>query len=122
MSVVALVACLVWWLAARDWRFGIPVVGVAATWLPWFQYANRPIFYFYAIIILPWMVIGLTLVLGKVLGPRDASPTRRMWGAAVIGGVVLLVVLNFAYIYPLLTGQVIPYDAWRDRMWFTSWV
>ncbi|GAA5033882.1 dolichyl-phosphate-mannose--protein mannosyltransferase [Actinopolymorpha pittospori] len=122
MSVVALVACLVWWLAARDWRFGIPVVGVAATWLPWFQYANRPIFNFYAIIILPWMIIGLTLVLGKVLGPRDASPIRRMWGAAVLGGVVLLVVLNFAYIYPLLTGQTIPYDAWRQRMWFTSWV
>ncbi len=122
LAVIALAGCLVWWVLGRDWRFGIPMVGVAATWLPWFQYANRPIFYFYAIIILPWMIIGLTLVLGKALGPRDAPPRRRMWGAAVLGGVTLLVVLNFAYVYPILTDQVIPYDAWLRRMWFRSWV
>ena len=122
LAVIALAGCLVWWILGRDWRFGIPVVGVAATWLPWFQYANRPIFYFYAIIILPWMVVGLTLVLGKALGPRDSSPRRRMWGAAVLGGVALLVLLNFAYVYPILTDQVIPYDAWLRRMWFRSWV
>ncbi|WP_020580392.1 dolichyl-phosphate-mannose--protein mannosyltransferase [Actinopolymorpha alba] len=121
-AVIALGACLVWWLAGRDWRFGVPVIGVVATWLPWFQYASRPIFYFYAIVILPWLVIGLTLVLGKILGPADASPRRRMWGAAIVGGFTLLVVLNFAYLYPILTNQPIPYEEWHSRMWFTSWV
>jgi dolichyl-phosphate-mannose-protein mannosyltransferase len=121
-AVLALVACAVWWLAARDWRFGVPVVGVAATWLPWFAYTNRPIFYFYAVVILPWLVIGVTLVAGKILGPPDAPPRRRMWGAAAVGGFTLLVLLNFAYLYPILTDQVIPYDAWLQRMWFRSWV
>lgn len=121
-AVFALAACLVWWVAGRDWRFGVPVVGVAATWLPWFLYTNRPIFYFYSIIILPWLVIAVTLVLGKILGPRDAPPSRRMWGAALVGGFTLLVLLNFAYLYPILTDQVIPYDAWLRRMWFRTWV
>ena len=121
-AVLALVACLVWWLAGRDWRFGVPIVGVAATWLPWFAYTDRPIFYFYAIMILPWLVIGITLVLGKILGPADASPSRRTWGAAVVGGFTVLVLLNFAYLYPVLTDQVLPYDDWLRRMWFRSWV
>jgi dolichyl-phosphate-mannose-protein mannosyltransferase len=121
-AVLALVACGVWWVAGRDWRFGIPLVGVAATWLPWFAYTDRPIFYFYAIVILPWLIIGVVLVLGKILGPADASPNRRMWGAAAVGGFTLLVLLNFAYLYPVLTDQVIPYDQWLSRMWFRSWV
>ncbi|HEY6737497.1 MAG TPA: phospholipid carrier-dependent glycosyltransferase, partial [Actinopolymorphaceae bacterium] len=121
-ATAALVVCLVFWLAGRDWRFGVPVIGVAATWLPWLNWSDRPIFYFYAIVILPWMVIAVTLVLGKLLGPRDASPERRMWGAALAGGYVLLVVLNFAYLYPILTDQMIPYTEWLSRMWFNSWV
>ncbi len=121
-GVLALVACLVWWLAGRDWRFGVPLVGVAATWLPWFSYTDRPIFYFYAVMILPWTVIAVTLVAGKILGPEDAPPGRRSWGAAVVGAFTLLVLLNFAYLYPILTDQVIPYDDWLRRMWFRSWV
>ncbi|REF35749.1 dolichyl-phosphate-mannose-protein mannosyltransferase [Thermasporomyces composti] len=121
-AVLALVASLVWWLGARDWRFGVPVVGVAATWLPWFLYTDRPIFYFYAVMILPWLVIAVTLVCGKLLGPEDASPRRRVWGAAAVGGFTLLVLVNFAYLYPILTDQVIPYEDWLRRMWFRSWV
>lgn len=121
-SVIAVIACIVFWLAGRDWRFGIPVLGVAATWLPWFQYDDRPIFYFYAIVILPFLVIGATLVLGKILGPPDAPPNRRMWGAALVGGFVLLVALNFAYLFPILTDQTITYAEWLSRMWLKTWV
>ncbi len=42
------------WVARRDWRFGLVVVGVVSTWLPWFRYDDRPIFSFYAIAILPF--------------------------------------------------------------------
>lgn len=121
-GVLALVACGFWWLLARDWRFGVPIVGVAATWLPWFAWAGRPIFYFYASAILPWVVIGLALVLGKIIGPREAALERRLWGAGLAAGFVVLVVANFAYLYPILTDQTIPYDAWMQRMWLKSWV
>ena len=39
----------IWWLGGRDWRFGVPVVAALSTYLPWFAYADRPLFFFYAI-------------------------------------------------------------------------
>jgi dolichyl-phosphate-mannose--protein O-mannosyl transferase len=41
----------------------------------------------------------------------------------VAGAYVMLVALNFAYFYPIYTGQVIPYEAWQARIWLGSrWV
>ena len=56
------------WVGARDWRFGVAVVGALSTWLPWLPYDDRPIFSFYAIITLPFMVLAITLLLGRMLG------------------------------------------------------
>lgn len=121
-GVAAIVACGVIWVGSRDWRFGIPLFGLAATWVPWFLFTNRPQFFFYASVILPWLVIGITLCLGKILGPPEPGSPRRIWGAAIVGGYLVLVLLNFAYLYPILTGQTIPYEDWLERMWFGSWV
>ena len=35
------------------------VVGVASTWLPWLLYDDRPIFSFYAVLSLPFVVLAL---------------------------------------------------------------
>ena len=67
-GVVALLYAVAMWLGARDWRFGVAVVGTASTWLPWLAYDDRPIFLFYAIAILPFLVIALTLGIGKLVG------------------------------------------------------
>jgi hypothetical protein len=32
------------------------------------------------------------------------------------------VLLNLAYLYPVLTAQVIPYSSWLSRMWFSRWI
>jgi dolichyl-phosphate-mannose--protein O-mannosyl transferase len=41
---------------------------------------------------------------------------------AVIAGVyVVLVVLNFAYFYPVFTGHSIPYADWLHRVWLSNW-
>jgi len=32
------------------------------------------------------------------------------------------VLLNFAYLYPVLTAEVIPYASWLSRMWFRRWI
>jgi dolichyl-phosphate-mannose--protein O-mannosyl transferase len=40
----------------------------------------------------------------------------------VVGAFVVLVVLNFAYIWPILTDKVLPHPAWLSRMWFKSWI
>ncbi|GAA1835782.1 dolichyl-phosphate-mannose--protein O-mannosyl transferase [Microlunatus capsulatus] len=120
-AVFALGAAVLLWVGGRDWRFGIPVVGVLAAWLPWFSHDTRPLFYFYAIAIIPFSVMAVALCLGRVLGPRDAGD-RRMVGAIVVGAFVALVAANFAYLYPILTDTLLPYPAWLSRMWFRSWI
>ncbi|HEY5847056.1 MAG TPA: phospholipid carrier-dependent glycosyltransferase [Microlunatus sp.] len=120
-GVIALIAAAILWIGARDWRFGIPVVGVLSVWLPWFSYSDRPIFYFYAIAIVPFTVMAIALCLGKLIGDARAGD-RRMIGTIVAGSFVALVGANFAYLYPILADQVLPYPDWRARMWFRSWI
>jgi dolichyl-phosphate-mannose-protein mannosyltransferase len=121
-GVVALVAAGVLWLGARDWRFGVAVVGTLSTWLPWLQYDDRPIFIFYAIACLPFIVLAITLCLGKLIGSSRHPSPRRTTGVIVAGSFFVLVVLNFAYFYPILSYQVIPKADWIDRMWFQRWI
>lgn len=121
-GVIALIACLYYWLGRRDWRFGIPVVGVLTTWLPWFRYDQRPIFFYYAVAIVPFTVIGVTLVLGKILGKADATQRRRLVGVLVVGAFVFLVAANFAYFYPILSNGLLSNRAWNERMWLTHWI
>ena len=41
---------------------------------------------------------------------------RRMLGGILAGAFIALVAANFAWLYPLLAAQTIPYEAWRDRI------
>jgi dolichyl-phosphate-mannose-protein mannosyltransferase len=121
-GVAALVAAVALWLGGRDWRYGVAVVGVLSSWLPWLLFSSRPIFYFYAVAIIPFTVVAVTLVLGRLLGPSDVSARRRSWAGAVVGGLVAAVVANFAYLYPVLTDVLLTHADWMHRMWFTRWI
>jgi len=121
MAALALAAGVVWWIAGRDWRFTLPIVAMASTWIPWFRYDDRPLFFFYAICIIPFTVTILAIWLGQILGPAEDTPRRRM-GAAIVGAAMALVALNFAFIYPILTDSLMTRTAWLTRMWFRSWI
>ena len=119
-AAAAVCFALYLWVVKRDWRYGLPLVAIAGTWLPWFQYAGRPLFFFYAIMIVPFTVTILAMVLGRILGPA-ASPRRRL-RAMIVGSVVGVVILNFAFIYPVLTGALMTRPAWLMRMWLGTWI
>ena len=121
-GVVALIVSLGYWVTRRDWRFGVPIVGVLTTWLPWILFAERPIFFFYGVAIIPFTVIAVTLVFGKVLGRAGASYPRRLVGSLAVGAFVLAVAVNFVYFYPIFTGQLLSNEQWNDRMWLTKWI
>ncbi len=120
-GVGALFVGLGLWLSRRDWRFGIAIVGVLATWLPWFRYANRQIFFYYGVSIIPFTIIGVTLLLGRVLGRADAPYRRRLIGAISAATFVVAVAACFAYFYPVLSDHILPLDDWRQRIWLTYW-
>lgn len=121
-GTAAVLWSLVMWVARRDWRYGLVVVGVAATWLPWFRYDDRPIFSYYASMSLPFLVLGATLLLGEMVGRSDASVTRRTVGTAVAGSVVVLTLVAFAWFWPIWTDQLLTNREWVERMWFRRWI
>ena len=121
-GTIAALWAVVAWVGKRDWRYGLVTVGIAANWLPWLRYDDRPIFSYYAISILPFLVLGATMLLGEILGPRRASSMRRTIGAAVAGSVVVLTMLAFAWFWPIWTDQVVTNREWLERMWFRRWI
>ncbi len=121
-SVLALLASVGFWVGQRDWRFGIPVIGTLVTWLPWLANDDRPIFLFYALPTLLFQVIACTLVMAKMVGPSRLPTPRRTVGVIVSGSFLVLVILNFAWFYPIYTDQLLTHREWLQRIWFTRWV
>ncbi|MET3367101.1 UNVERIFIED_CONTAM: dolichyl-phosphate-mannose-protein mannosyltransferase [Jeotgalibacillus campisalis] len=121
-GTIALVILLFWWAGRRDWRAGAILAGVAAGYLPWFMYPERTMFIFYAVSFEPFLVLGLTYVLGLVLGRSGDPIWRRRSGLYIVALVLVLAVLATAFFYPVLTAEVITYQEWRMRMWMPSWI
>jgi dolichyl-phosphate-mannose-protein mannosyltransferase len=121
-SCLALIAGAALWIGARDWRWGVALVGTLSTWLPWTLYNERPIFIFYAVATLPFMVMALTLALATIVG-RDRGPSsRRTTGVVIAGSFVMLALVAFAFFWPVLTDQLITDQQWLQRMWFSKWI
>lgn len=55
-------------------------------------------------------------------GGDVSSDRRRTLGAVAAGVLVLLIIWNFIYFWPIYTGAPIPDDAWRARMWLDTWI
>ncbi len=121
-GVVALLYAVFAWAGQRDWRYGVAVIGVLSTWLPWFKYDDRPIFSYYAVAIIPFTIIAVTLLLGRLIGGERASPRRRMWGVTIAGTFVVLVMANFAWFWPVYTDQLLATPDWLERIWFRTWI
>ncbi|MFV2196522.1 dolichyl-phosphate-mannose--protein mannosyltransferase [Nocardiopsis sp. LOL_012] len=125
-GILALVALTVWWVLHQDWRAGAVLLAVAAGWLPWFAFPDRPMFLFYALPFLPFLALAITLVLGIVLGPDGDGHRygvyRRAAGGTVFGVVLLLFLAHFAYLYPVLAAYPIDGSLWRELLWFDVWI
>jgi dolichyl-phosphate-mannose--protein O-mannosyl transferase len=121
-GLLAVFVLLAMWALRRDWRAGAVLAGLLAGWGPWFLFQERTIYSFYAVAFVPWLVLGVTYVLGLVIGRSDATGRRRTIGAAIAGTYVVSCVLLFFFFWPVYTAQVIPYAEWARRMWFPSWI
>lgn len=134
-EVLALGTPLLWWAACfalcfilwrwvfrRDWRAGAIACGVAAGWAPWFLYQERTIFFFYAVVFVPFLCLAVSMMVGAMIGPAGSDERRRTIGAVSAGVLVLLIIWNFIYFWPIYTGTPIPLTDWQHRMWLDTWV
>ena len=119
-AALALLIGLVWWLIFRDQRFSVVILATCSIWAPWL-FASHRIFVYYASTMIPFMVIGLAMVLGAAMGP---SPTWRRPRLRVILVVsyVALVIADFVFNYPIYTGQLLAMSHWMWRMWLPTWI
>jgi dolichyl-phosphate-mannose--protein O-mannosyl transferase len=124
---------LAWhWCTTRDWRAGAVWVAFLAGWAVWFQDLKRTMFLFYMAPLMPFLILGLTLALGTMLGPglrrtgdaaRDGSGLRRRrWGVIGVSAYLGLVVADFVWMWPIYTGGMLTYAQWHAHMWLPSWV
>lgn len=125
-EIVGLGNPAIWWIALplyplllwaaikrRDRVAATIAVLLFAQYLPWFI-QSRPLFFFYALPIVPLIV----LMLGWAAGHALRHPVLR-WAPAV-GGLVALGA--FVYWSPIYYGFQISENAWRMRMLMNSWI
>ncbi len=122
VGIVALLAMIALWAVRRDWRAALILVGFAFNFLPWLLFAGRTKFIFYALPLLPFVVLALTACAGLALGPPGASRRRRAGGAVAVCAYALVVLGLFAFFHPIWVGDVIPTSDWDARIWFSRWI
>jgi dolichyl-phosphate-mannose-protein mannosyltransferase len=105
----------------HDWRYAAVLVGYCAGWLPWFADIDRQMYFFYAATMAPFLVMGIALILGDILFKPSQNSERRTLGLIVVSCYVALVVTNFAWLYPVLTGIPISQATWNMEIWLPSW-
>jgi dolichyl-phosphate-mannose--protein O-mannosyl transferase len=123
-----------WWLAVpvliyalwrslvrRDWRYAVVLVGYCAGWLPWFADIDRQMYFFYAATMAPFLVMAIALICGDILYRPGQNAERRTLGLIAVSCYVALVVTNFAWLFPVLTGLPISQQTWNMEIWLPSW-
>jgi dolichyl-phosphate-mannose-protein mannosyltransferase len=106
------------YLKTRERVIGLVLLGVGALYLPWLLIPERTVFAFYAVSYLPWMILGLVLVM-QIL--YRASGGTKLAKGLVIGFFVLATLVSLFFL-PINIGLVMPFEQWQLRMWLPSWI
>jgi dolichyl-phosphate-mannose-protein mannosyltransferase len=123
-----------WWLSVpvlgyacwrmivrRDWRYAVVLVGYCAGWLPWFADIDRQMYFFYAATMAPFLVMAIALICGDILYKPGQGAERRTLALIAVSCYVAMVLTNFAWLFPVLTGQPISQTTWNMEIWLPSW-
>jgi dolichyl-phosphate-mannose--protein O-mannosyl transferase len=113
-------------LARADWRYIAVLTAYLAGLLPWFLNLARQMYFFYTTPIVPFLVLGLVLPLGEILGHTTTTTgtittERRKTGILILGLYLGLVIANFVWLWPILNGNPISASRWYAELWLPSW-
>ena len=113
-AVIAVAITLGFYLKSVNKTAEIVLAGFAGTYLPWFIFQDRTMFYFYSITTLPFLILALIYCFDLLLKYRNYQ--------RIIVFFILTVAINFIYFLPIYIGIEIPYSDWLNRMWLPSWI
>jgi len=108
-------------IARLDWRYAAVLVGYGAGYIPWFFNLNRQMYFFYVTPLAPFLVIGICLVLGDIMGSARMGVERRYLSIGIVALYVGLVVANFIWLLPMLNGTSMTPDQLQAETWLPSW-
>jgi dolichyl-phosphate-mannose--protein O-mannosyl transferase len=100
----------------------VPLVGLAATYVPWLLFPDRTIFQFYTVVMMPFLVLALVQALRAVAGRPDDPLHRRQAGQRTVVVFLGFVVLVSAFFLPVWTGMSVPFQFWLIHNWLPGWV
>ena len=127
-GLIGLIVVVLLWAGRRDWRAGAILAGYAGGFAVWLLFPDRTMFFFYTISIHPFVILTLVVLAALVLGagtagaagPRLREMRRR--NTVIVLCFLLLAVAVSVFFLPLWTGELLPTDEWRLRMWLPSWI
>ena len=105
----------------RDWRYAVVLVGYCAGWLPWFADIDRQMYFFYAVPMAPFLIMGIALDTGRYRSSPHLQPRAAHPRADRMSMYLALAITNFAWLYPILTGTPISQTTWQYEIWLPSW-
>jgi len=99
-----------------------PLIGLAATYVPWLMFPERTIFQFYTVAMMPYLVLALAVTLRVIAGRREDPLYRRQAGERTVIVFLVAAVVVSAFFYPVWTGMSVPYDFWLLHNWLPGWI
>ncbi|MGL4340237.1 MAG: dolichyl-phosphate-mannose--protein mannosyltransferase [Rhodoglobus sp.] len=133
-SISGIANPIIWWAATaavfyltyrlvrlREWHNGLILAALAAGYLPWLLYLNRTVFQFYTIAFEPYLILGLTSVIGILLGTARDPRWQRNSGIWTVLVFVVTAVAVSAFFWPIWTGMQLESSWLALRWWLPTW-
>jgi dolichyl-phosphate-mannose--protein O-mannosyl transferase len=122
VGVIALISLLIWFIRQPKFEIAVVLVLFLAGWLPWFAYPDRPTFYFYAIVMMPFIAIALALLFRQLTWILISNGFSN-WAPTSLTALYLFIVLGLTIFFlPIWTAISIPKNEWLWRMWLDIWI
>lgn len=117
-----LVPVMLWamwrYLARRDGRFAVPVIGFIASWLPWVIAFDRQMYFFYATALIPFVLIAYGIIAADLV---KWTPRGKPIGQILVAIHIGLVICGFLFWMPLLYAIPLPEPLFNLMFWLPSW-
>ncbi|MGN6446115.1 dolichyl-phosphate-mannose--protein mannosyltransferase [Amnibacterium sp.] len=132
-AIAASIYLVVRFIRRREWQAALILMGFVGGYLPWLQYPNRTMFFFYSIAFEPYMLLALAATIGLMVvkPPAADSPDELVAAEAsyglrirriVVAVFVVAAVVLSAFFFPLSSGLPVPYWFWHIHMWSPTWI
>lgn len=113
-AIIAVAITIGFYISTSNRSAEIVLAGFAGTYLPWFIFQDRTMFYFYSITTLPFLILALIYCFDLLLKYGNYQRVIMLF--------IFVVAINFIYFLPIYIGIEIPYSQWLSRMWLPSWI